>query len=286
MSDKTTPRPACFGPEPMTAERRAEIRADRCAMETAEVVELLAEVDRLRALWADVAKTARNRKAEAEGRRQHAEKLNAKLSMRTAQLELQRTAIEKMQAVEAQAIDYVDDLNQQIAEADQRAEQAEAEQLQLTQRIPYKDGETDEEYLHRQIARWRSEAYDARVRASAAEAERDRLDVRIDEISRGFSKANRLHPISEDGNLCANCKRPYPCPTVTALSSIDDHASEVIAERDQLKAANDRAKALANNATRTGCGAGWDLNPAEVLAVLDLPAVRAFAAKFDPRGED
>ncbi len=112
-------------------------------------------------------------------------------------------------------------------------------------------------------------AREAVHRAEQAEAERDRLDVRLDEISCGFIKANRLHPISEDGNLCTTCKRPYPCPTVTALSSIDDHASEVIAERDQLRAANDRAKALATNAARTGCGAGWDLNPAEVLAEHD-----------------
>lgn len=36
-----------------------------------------AEIDRLRALWADVAKIARHRKAEADGRRKHTEKLKA-----------------------------------------------------------------------------------------------------------------------------------------------------------------------------------------------------------------
>jgi len=39
----------------------------------------------------------------------------------------------------------------------------------------------------------------------------------------------------------------------------------------EAEAAIDRARALATNATRTECGAGWTLNPAEVLAALDRP---------------
>jgi chorismate mutase len=109
-------------------------------------------------------------------------------------------------------------------------------------------------------------------RALAAEAERDQLDIRIDEITTTYQRVNGLHQIGQEGNHCTTCRRTYPCPTVKALDNIDDRASMVITERDQLKAAVARVRALAHaNAGRADCGAGWLLDPAAVLAALDQP---------------
>ena len=47
------------------------------------------------------------------------------------------------------------------------------------------------------------------------------------------------------------------------------------AERDQLRAANATARELATQAGRTLCGAGWNLDPAAIIAALDQPAVEA-----------
>jgi hypothetical protein len=40
----------------------------------------------------------------------------------------------------------------------------------LAERIPYREGETEEQYLERQVARWRSEAWQARGKLWEAEA--------------------------------------------------------------------------------------------------------------------
>ncbi|MFC9973625.1 hypothetical protein ACFVH6_22290 [Spirillospora sp. NPDC127200] len=50
-----------------------------------DVTALLAEVHRQRALWSDVADMARRRKAEADGRRVHAERLKADLAAARAE---------------------------------------------------------------------------------------------------------------------------------------------------------------------------------------------------------
>jgi hypothetical protein len=55
-----------------------------------------------------------------------------------------------------------------------------------------------------------------------------------------------------------------------------DHRAELAEAEEQIRAADasiTKARALAANATRTGCGAGWDLDPSDVLAALDQPAV-------------
>lgn len=41
--------------------------------------------------------------------------------------------------------------------------------------------------------------------------------------------------------------------------------------RDDLRATIARVRALAEAAERTGCGAGWTLDPAAVLFALDRP---------------
>ncbi len=142
-------------------------------------------------------------------------------------------------------IEQLQDLTSRLR-ADYRAEIAEAE----TQ-IRTAEAERDQALTAWWSARigratFRERAIRLGLLRDEAGAERDRLDVRLDEIGRAFIKANRLHPISEDGNLCTTCKRPYPCPTVTALSSINDHASEVIAERDQLKLSAEAETRAAN----------------------------------------
>jgi hypothetical protein len=89
----------------------------------------------------------RAQKAEAEGARH-----------REAYEELEDLAARRLQDHQAE-----------IAEAEAQIRAANAELDRLTERIPYREGETDEEYLYRQIARWRSEAWQARGKLKAAE---------------------------------------------------------------------------------------------------------------------
>lgn len=85
---------------------------------------------------------------------------------------------------------------------------------------------------------------DAIRRAEAAEAERDRLEIRIDEIVKGYTAVNAIHNLDQQTGICHPCRLPYPCPTVRALDGIKDEASAIIAERDQLKATIERVREL------------------------------------------
>ena len=59
-----------------------------------------------------------------------------------------------------------------------------------------------------------------------------------------------------------------------AAGQLQDYRAEIAEAEVQIRTADAaiaRVRALATNATRTECGAGWDLNPSEVLTALDQP---------------
>lgn len=109
----------------------------------------------------------------------------------------------------------------------------DAEISQLTQRVPYREGETEVEYLHRMVARWRSETYQARTRASSAEVERDQLlDILVTQV--------RLHR-ARQGHQELSRRGCQTCPTFRDL-----------AETEAFKAAEARRIEQIAEALRTG----------------------------------
>ena len=94
--------------EPMSPEKMAAIRdrfefwADPKGFLADSLVDdvyaLIAEIERLRALWAAVARTSRDRKAEAESRRQHGEQLKAQIAEATQRAEKAEAALAKVEA--------------------------------------------------------------------------------------------------------------------------------------------------------------------------------------------
>lgn len=119
---------------------------------------------------------------------------------------------------------------------------------------------------------------------AAVLAERDRLDIRIHEISEGFAKANRLHPIAEDSNLCTTCQRPYPCPTVKALCTIDDQASEVITARDGAILRAEQAEECLSIAYQTSNTSERARQAAVQRAEMVEAALRELLAAFVHKG--
>lgn len=75
----------------------------------------------------------------------------------------------------------------QLADAVMAVVQPELDRL--TERIPYREGETEEEYQYRQIARWRSEAWQARGKLHTAEDEVDRLKISTQAETRAANQA-------------------------------------------------------------------------------------------------
>ncbi len=116
-------------------------------------------------------------------------------------------------------------------------------------------------------------------------AEVDRLNAEIEELTENvFATLQRERATVQRAEKADAERDEYR----EAFKSSHAQTWSLIRERDQFKAANDRAKTLATNATRTECGAGWDLNPAEVIAALgrsDLPAIRDLVASLDPRDQ-
>jgi hypothetical protein len=109
---------------------------------------------------------------------------------------------------------------QEVADAVMAVVQPELDRL--TERIPYREGETEEDYLYRQVARWRSEAWQARGKLKAAGSERDQLKVAAQAETRA---ANRWMA----------------------------EANQAEAERDQLKAQLDRFRTYLDRDFRTWC---------------------------------
>jgi hypothetical protein len=142
--------------------------------------------------------------------------------------------------------DRLDSLISWADTADEREAVADvvfAELDRLAERIPYREGETEEQYLERQVARWRSETHDARVRAKAAEtaleaaedltgrlredhrAEITEAEKQIRTAEAAIARVREIHPRESTGlqDVCLICFdeegefAPWPCPTIAAL---------------------------------------------------------------------
>lgn len=200
--------------KPMTDERRTEIRADKRAMETAEVVELLDEVDRLRALWAAVAKDSRERKAEADGRRQHNQRLEDELATRTAQLELRDAEIRRLRTL-------VDKAEQTLP--------IEQRRLLSISRMVF-----DHIAAGRPITRDEAADLAQRIVDEIGHSVTDEpalgpnFRVEIDQLNATIARVRTLHTRCEGhtrdcddclgrNDICSWCGDPYPCPTIAAL---------------------------------------------------------------------
>jgi hypothetical protein len=105
-----------------------------------------------------------------------------------------------------------------------------------------------------------------------------------------YAHADDLAPKGEPVGVMRSAELAAHVVQAVNARANESHGTPAGAEggREDLRATIARVRDLAEAAKRTGCGAGWTLDPAEVLAALDrsdLPAVREFAADFDPRGE-
>jgi chromosome segregation ATPase len=122
----------------------------------------------------------------------------------------------------------------------------------------------------------------ANTRAEQAEAERDRLNGEIarltSEVSDAEAELAQLENLPSElaakdariAELEARVERfKKQRAGWSGISDLRAEANEYEAERDRLRATAEQVRALADGARRTGCGAGWNLDPADVRAALD-----------------
>jgi hypothetical protein len=177
--------------------------------------------------------------------------------------------------------DVVSTVRRNMAEA-KDAERAEIERL--TSEL-----EAAEDLTSRLRKDHRAELAEAEKQIRAADvtiAELRERDHRMTEMAAGYVNAVAEDLRAQEGWArqlysawwSARIGRAMARDQLTGLrlgyDGLRDIAQNLADERDQLKAANGRARTLATNATRTECGAGWTLNPNEVRAALDEPALK------------
>lgn len=145
----------------------------------------------------------------------------------------------------------------------------------LTERIPYRQGETEEQYLERQIARWRSEAWQARGKLKAAEKCAETAEAKRDVLAEILVTQVQLH---RDHHPNLGKRVCQTCGTFREL-----------VETEAFKAAEARLFGALLHAIETGnyvaCPAPEDQSEDLDRDHDDLPAVREFFANLDPREE-